>query len=191
MFQSTPSRRGRHLLPIMIYLQCFVSIHSLTQRETCLQLEKLSRQRVSIHSLTQRETEERVTLHWFSYSFNPLPHAEGDHAGQTLKLPGACFNPLPHAEGDNAGELAALLATGFNPLPHAEGDRLLRLRSIAGRVFQSTPSRRGRPGSIGASQTPKMFQSTPSRRGRRRPSRKKTEQSCFNPLPHAEGDCRY
>ena len=56
LFQSTPSRRGR-LRSRPIFVRCqFVSIHSLTQRETCYAYE----------------------IEPTAISFNPLPHAEGD-----------------------------------------------------------------------------------------------------------------
>ena len=165
---------------------------------------------VSIHSLTQRETPPGLLIFVVSPCFNPLPHAEGDSTLFVALLIKGRFNPLPHAEGDCAGRAEELPLSGFNPLPHAEGDvsqesktlknLIVSIHSLTqretatlprpdfGNMFQSTPSRRGRPlprrrlessgtvsihsltqretQEVGAAVTRVEFQSTPSRRGR-------------------------
>ena len=103
-FQSTPSRRGRLAGPADAYeywvFQSTPSRRGRRQRRGGGSVSLF----VSIHSLTQRETGQVILCFSARSSFNPLPHAEGDiqtMRGWTLSRR---FNPLPHAEGDHYGE---------------------------------------------------------------------------------------
>ena len=80
---------------------------------------------VSIHSLTQRETWPAGFV-WFLWRcFNPLPHAEGDYEHGRLEGLRLCFNPLPHAEGDTASISSSLVGNAFQSTPSRRGRRFL------------------------------------------------------------------
>ncbi len=122
LFQSTPSRRGRHSFSVTFTFAAHVSIHSLTQRETSDTPFSSMHGNVSIHSLTQRETKlTAAQAQQLEVSIHSLTQRETVMSSKRRNRKG-CFNPLPHAEGDN--------------MPCC--------RCVFHQVFQSTPSRRGR-----------------------------------------------
>ena len=122
-------------------------------------------------------------------SFNPLPHAEGDSDDPDAYAEVNLFQSTPSRRGRRcpAGGLYRMCRVSIHSLTQRETQSSTSVLHHHG-TFQSTPSRRGRLCLLLHRQHGIMFQSTPSRRGRHRPSQKRTEQSCFNPLPHAEGD---
>ncbi len=188
MFQSTPSRRGRHFTRVADFLgESFQSTPSrrgrpflaLRRRSTSLFQSTPSRRGrhdrvdprerfhdVSIHALAKRATF-LVKRSWLHDLFQSTPSRRGRrcHAASRVSVRG--FNPRPREEGDCAPTL-----------------------SFAWRArFQSTPSRRGRQEADEHSYDTVTFQSTPSRRGRHG-GRSTTLRGtgCFNPRPREEGD---
>ena len=170
-----------------ICIGVYVSIHSLTQRETWPRIEgvlcvggfnplphaegdpvlavNFIVRWVSIHSLTQRETGICQAL-FFMKMFQSTPSRRGRRRSASPMMHRISFNPLPHAEGDAICPAHAQNSSGFNPLPHAEGDKGGGYATYHMVEFQSTPSRRGRRPEYGISEMQIKFQSTPSRRGR-------------------------
>ena len=121
VFQSTPSRRGRLLPHCCFRVNCYVSIHSLTQRETLKGFQKFDRKYVSIHSLTQRETLlPHILCPSFSVSIHSLTQRE---TGNTpYNLPNSQFQSTPSRRGRPVLASSNINSSRFNPLPHAEGD---------------------------------------------------------------------
>ena len=102
-----------------------------------------------------------LDLTWFSYCFNPRPHAGNLYCANLPR-----FNPRPHAGGDCVIYLHKYKQCSFNPRPHAGGDRNLTGLSIKDKSFNPRPHAGGdafRPGS-------------------------ELSQCSFNPRPHAGGD---
>ena len=142
VFQSTPSRRGRHQrIPPRGQTRGFQSTPS-----------RRGRRADEVHN-------------FLSYSFNPLPHAEGDHycivgntgcgvsinsltQRETLSPAAKCyecvFQSTPSRRGRPSYVAIIYLIRSFNPLPHAEGDTISNWKAGRYTPFQSTPSRRGR-----------------------------------------------
>ena len=123
IFQSTPSRRGRLddcLRPDEGY---YISIHSLTQRETNELMQLTYTQSISIHSLTQRETTTAQTSDQKLLQFQSTPSRRGRRD---------MLDYLTH-END----------ISIHSLTQRETSASIRKKSNH-RRFQSTPSRRGR-----------------------------------------------
>ena len=121
VFQSTPSRRGRHQrIPPRGQTRGFQSTPS-----------RRGRRADEVHN-------------FLSYSFNPLPHAEGDNILSLHFLLHSRFNPLPHAEGD-FHPLVLLFYNFVSIHSLTQRETILALSAIPAAEFQSTPSRRGRP----------------------------------------------
>ena len=75
-FQSTPSRRGRLYQHLRKCQNPYISIHSLTQRETLLYYYVSLFYNISIHSLTQRETQLTFVM-MLDYLFQSTPSRRG------------------------------------------------------------------------------------------------------------------
>ena len=207
-FQSTPSRRGRRIINIIIRGVKNISIHSLTQRETSAISNKEFARRISIHSLTQRETfYQRTWKNVCKFQSTPSRRGRRQYKSVHSKRPlisihsltqretnvtkrnwfAFKFQSTPSRRGRHFRKSMLLFDMYFNPLPHAEGDTS-RHKYISFPTFQSTPSRRGRRIRITTWDIERLFQSTPSRRGRRIMHTLSKIFCYFNPLPHAEGD---
>ena len=77
---------------------------------------------VSIHSLTQRETDRFYFFHNSKPCFNPLPHAEGDEEVETMhERLKVSIHSLTQRETITKA-MPVKMYLSFNPLPHAEGD---------------------------------------------------------------------
>ena len=143
LFQSTPSRRGRpsFLCPIRSHFRFNPLPHAEGDRLPC-SFPFLSC--VSIHSLTQRETVSLIA------------------ASETV-----LFQSTPSRRGRRKAFLytCRLLVVSIHSLTQRETSWAIFSKSSA--LFQSTPSRRGRPPQAIPHIPPGKFQSTPSRRGRR------------------------
>ena len=188
MFQSTPSRGGRHQSQQRKKPLTYVSIHALTRRATRLGCFRLLILSVSIHALTRRATPrgERSIRH---KRFQSTPSRGGRQTISRDKQFELKFQSTP----SRGGRLLLCLLhqpwlACFNPRPHAEGDTLGRTSSKTQSWFQSTPSRGGRLAMRSICKSGKLFQSTPSRGGRRLFFFWRSKGFGFNPRPHAEGD---
>ena len=142
-FQSTPSRRGRLSRPHQFYI-ITGRFNPLPHAEGDFVFPLvLQFPCVSIHSLTQRETCFGLCNRSGLFRFNPLPHAEGDDRYSRLSDPLLSFNPLPHAEGDMP-DMIDLLGKGVSIHSLTQRETRVRATHRKLRKFQSTPSRRGR-----------------------------------------------
>ena len=102
VFQSTPSRRGRHIDCRVAQQLQDVSIHSLTQRETVIFASR-SRRRVC---------------------FNPLPHAEGDLRGHVTNSDTRSFQSTPSRRGRQVYGKALNAFKVFQSTPSRRGRRV-------------------------------------------------------------------
>ncbi len=144
LFQSTPSRRGRHAILTAERRDCVVSIHALAKRATTVHPATLTPTQVSIHALAKRATPE--------YASPIRPAVVSIHA--LAKRATSDFHAIA-VDGDVSIHALAKRATRQGR--HIKGYRTVSIHALAKRATLFPPS-------CGIK---KMFQSTPSRRGRR------------------------
>ena len=120
---------------------------------------------VSIHSLTQRETFETLALIISRKGFNPLPHAEGDHGFRDfLNKHCVSIHSLTQRETQGIGYSDTTKGVSIHSLTQRETPA--PVGGVRADRWQSTPARRVRQRGAGWRRRTRMFQSTPSRRGR-------------------------
>ena len=213
LFQSTPSRRGRHTCFTVWVSVRRVSIHSLTQRETAAGCPTTYGNFVSIHSLTQRETLPFSLAPAPTSGFNPLPHAEGDVVAPCKRFCPSQFQSTPSRRGRHF-EAAGKIRSGgvsihsltqretasivpschfpscFNPLPHAEGDVGDLHVSCTYDVSIHSLTQRETTRQVIWKRSWRSFNPLPHAEGDNCPRCNRHAHIRFNPLPHAEGDWR-
>ena len=122
VFQSTPSRRGRHcsFIHFRLFIICFNPLpHAEGDIEELLVPNIIS---VSIHSLTQRETNFLHALDAF-IAFQSTPSRRGRLQCYIIPVSARRFQSTPSRRGRRLILYCVRNPEGFNPLPHAEGDR--------------------------------------------------------------------
>ena len=77
-FQSTLSRRERHMRSQNILVRARISIHALTKRATSLAKISPDGSLISIHALTKRATIDLLAKQSATRHFNPRSHEESD-----------------------------------------------------------------------------------------------------------------
>ena len=165
VFQSTPSRRGRHYdAPFNISEYGF-------------------------NPLPHAEGDFGLPHQCLRHSrFNPLPHAEGDDSPTNVTITGhVSIHSLTQRETSGLGGQYNR-ESKFQSTPSRRGRQYSQIAIYSRIMFQSTPSRRGRPEAISELPVLNCFNPLPHAEGDMVRLVELLLRTRFNPLPHAEGD---
>ena len=187
-FQSTPPRRGRHSWTNSLQVPSCFNPRPHAGGDT--DGESLAEHFRFQSTPPRRGRPVKVFRNFLSAKFQSTPPRRGRLLLVVAMISKFCFNPRPHAGGDDE-ETKVMYQDwcGFNPRPHAGGDQSADIRRGVERVSIHAPTQ-------GATIKPlpfdfeRKFQSTPPRRGRRLGNARTYLPCCFNPRPHAGGDCK-